>query len=165
VRSHCTDVSSIFTRDKRASVLPIDSHLPDQRSFGAQRIRRFWTNGWPPGSDCDPSDMGNGWVGCDDGIGHAVERVLGKGGSLELLSALRQEKSAELLLNYRLQMRTSGRNGAAPNANKTRENRSVRIGQVGLANRSTQPLCHLSAVCIQQLSTDSEIPWCVFGAL
>jgi hypothetical protein len=23
-------------------------------------------------------DMGNGWVGCDDGIGHAVERVFGK---------------------------------------------------------------------------------------
>jgi catechol 2,3-dioxygenase-like lactoylglutathione lyase family enzyme len=27
-------------------------------------------------------DMGNGWVGCDDGIGHAVERVFGKGEAL-----------------------------------------------------------------------------------
>lgn len=27
-----------------------------------------------------PPDMGNGWVGCDDGIGHAVERVFGKRG-------------------------------------------------------------------------------------
>ncbi len=42
-------------------------------------------------------DMGNGWVGCDDGIGHAVERVFGKGGRVALLSALRQEKSAEHL--------------------------------------------------------------------
>jgi hypothetical protein len=33
-----------------------------------------------------------------------------KGRSLELLSALMQEKSAELLLNYRLQMRASGCN-------------------------------------------------------
>jgi len=54
--------------------------------------------------------MGNGWVGCDDGIDYAVERVFGKGGSPALLSALRQEKSAELLLNYRLQMRASGSN-------------------------------------------------------
>jgi hypothetical protein len=78
---------------------------------GAQRISRFWTNGWPLGSDCGPQpDMGNGWVGCDDGIGHAVERVFSKGRSLALLSELRQEKSAELLLNYRLQMRASGCN-------------------------------------------------------
>jgi hypothetical protein len=55
-------------------------------------------------------DMGNGWVGCDDGIGHAVERVVGKGGSLALLSALRQEKSAGLLLNNKLQLRASGCN-------------------------------------------------------
>jgi hypothetical protein len=53
-------------------------------------------------------DMGNGWVGCDDGIGHAVERVFGKRGSVVLLSALGQDKFAELLLNYRLQMRVSG---------------------------------------------------------
>jgi hypothetical protein len=52
-------------------------------------------------------NIGNGWVGCDDGIGHAVERVFGKGGSVALLSALRQEKSAELLLNNRPQMRAS----------------------------------------------------------
>ena len=104
-------------------------------------------------------DMGNGWVGCDDGIGHAVEKVFGKGGSVAHLSALRQEKSAELLLNYRLQMRASGCNRAAPNANKTRENRSVRIGQVGLANRRIQPLCHLSDVCFQQLTTEPEMLW------
>jgi hypothetical protein len=54
--------------------------------------------------------MGNGWVGCDAEIGHAVERVFGKGGSLALVSELRQEKSAELLLNYRLQIRASGCN-------------------------------------------------------
>ena len=48
------------------------------------------------------------WVGCDDGIGHAVERVFGKRGSVVLLSALGQDKFAELLLNYRLQMRVSG---------------------------------------------------------
>jgi len=52
--------------------------------------------------------MGNGWVGCDDGIGHAVERVFGKRRSVVLLSALGQDKFAELLLNYRLQMRVSG---------------------------------------------------------
>jgi hypothetical protein len=55
-------------------------------------------------------DMDNGWVGCDDGIGHAVERVFGKGGSVVLLSALGQDKFAELLLNYKLQMRASGCN-------------------------------------------------------
>jgi hypothetical protein len=57
-----------------------------------------------------------------------------------------RSKFAELLLNYRLQMRVCDRNWEAPNANKTRENRSVRIGQVQLANRRIQPLCHLSAV-------------------
>jgi len=66
--------------------LPIDFHLPDLRSFGAQRIRRFWTNGRPEAIAAP--DMGNGWVGCDDGIGHAVERVCGKGGSVALPSAL-----------------------------------------------------------------------------
>jgi len=36
-------------------------------------------------------DMGNGWVGCDDGIGHAVERVCSKGESVALLYALSGE--------------------------------------------------------------------------
>ena len=90
-------------------------------------------------------DMGNGWVGCDDGIGHAVERVFGKGGSVALLSALRQEKSAEHLLNNRPQMRASECNQEGWNANKTNENWSVRTGQGELANRRIQPLCHLSA--------------------
>jgi hypothetical protein len=57
---------------------------------------------------------------------------------------LTRGKLAELLLNYRLQMKVYGCNWAVPNANKTLENRSVRIGQMGLANRSIQPLCHLS---------------------
>ncbi len=47
----------------------------------------------------------------------------------------REGKSAELLPNYRMQMRVCGRNWEAPNANKIRENRSVRIEQVELANR------------------------------
>lgn len=47
---------------------------------------------------------------------------------------------AELLLNYRLQMRVSGRNWTPANANKIRENRSVRIGQVESANRRLQTL-------------------------
>jgi hypothetical protein len=40
--------------------------------------------------------MSNGWAGCHDGVGYAVERVFGKGRSDALLSALRQEKFAEL---------------------------------------------------------------------
>src|SRR6266700_5368256 len=55
-------------------------------------------------------------------------------------------KSAELLLNYRLQMRVCRCNRGVRNANRTNENRSVRNGQVELANRRIQPLCHLSAV-------------------
>src|SRR5258707_10255288 len=66
---------------------------------------------------------------------------------------LRQGKFAELLLNYRLQMRGCGCNWEAPNANKMHENRSVRIGQVELANRRIQPLCHLSAVWFLQFTT------------
>jgi hypothetical protein len=49
--------------------------------------------------------MMNSW--CTLGV---VERVVSKGGSVALPSALRHEKSAELLLNYRLQMRASGCN-------------------------------------------------------
>ena len=98
-------------------------------------------------------DMGNGWVGCDDGIGHAVERVFGKGESVALLSALRQEKSAEHLLNNRPQMRASECNQEGWNANKTNEKWSVRTGQGELANRCFKPLSHLSGECFQQLST------------
>jgi hypothetical protein len=50
-----------------------------------------------------------------------------------------QEKRAELLPNYGLQTRVSGCDWETPNANKTRENRSVRIGQVQLAIRATSP--------------------------
>src|SRR5205807_7917098 len=43
-----------------------------------------------------------------------------------------QGKFAELLLNYRLQMKVYGCDSEAPNANKGRENRLARIGQVEL---------------------------------
>jgi hypothetical protein len=48
----------------------------------------------------------NGWLGCEDGIGHAAEGVFDKMQSLAILF-LRQEKSAALLLHYTLQMRAS----------------------------------------------------------
>ncbi len=44
-----------------------------------------------------------------DGIGQALERVFGKGRRIAILSA-RYEKFAELLLNFRLQMRVYDRN-------------------------------------------------------
>jgi hypothetical protein len=53
----------------------------------------------------------------------------------------RQGNVAELLLNYRLQMRVFCCNCGASNANKTNENRSVRTGQVELANRRLPLLC------------------------
>src|SRR5712671_6106114 len=44
------------------------------------------------------------------------------------------------------------------------ENRSMRTGQDELANRRIQPLCHLSAVCLQQLTTTALLnlvhSWC-----
>ena len=52
---------------------------------------------------------------------------------------------AELLLNCSLQMRVFCCNWGVSKANKTNENRSVRTGQVELANRRLQPLGHLSA--------------------
>ncbi len=53
---------------------------------------------------------------------------------------------AEHLLNFRPQMRVFRCDCELSNANKTKENRSVRTGQGELANRRIQPLCHLSAV-------------------
>jgi hypothetical protein len=52
---------------------------------------------------------------------------------------------AEHLLNFRAQMRVFRCDREVSNANKTKENRSVRRGQGELANRRIQPLCHLSA--------------------
>ena len=48
------------------------------RSFGAQRIRRILDKWLAARKRLRPPGMGNGWVGCDEGIGHAVERVFGK---------------------------------------------------------------------------------------
>jgi hypothetical protein len=43
---------------------------------------------------------------------------------------------------------------------KTLENRRVQTGQVSfLANRRIQPLCHLSGVYFQQLTTEPEMLW------
>jgi hypothetical protein len=53
--------------------------------------------------------MDNGSIGCADGSGHAAERVFGKGGSPAILSTS-PGKLAELLLNYRLQMKVYGCN-------------------------------------------------------
>jgi hypothetical protein len=58
-----------------------------------------------------------------------------------------------LLVHYNLQMRPSGCNSEQVKLLKRRENQRVQTGQVGLANRRIQPLCHLSAACFQQLPT------------
>src|SRR6266566_4731476 len=56
------------------------------------------------------------------------------------------------------QMRTS-------NSNKTREQQRAKARLVDLANRRIQPLCHLSAVCFQQLTTELPILWWLNGGL
>src|SRR5439155_21302406 len=58
-----------------------------------------------------------------------------------------------LLVHSNLQMRLSRCNGEQRKLLKTRENQRVQTGQVGLANRRIQPLCHLSAVWSQQFTT------------
>ena len=47
------------------------------------------------------------------------------------------------------------RNSEAAKSNKTLEGWFVRIGQVELANRSIQPLCHLSAFAFNRLACSS----------
>ena len=54
-------------------------------------------------------DLDNGSVGGIDGIGHVVKRVFDNALSLAILSA-KPARFAELLLNYRLQVKLCGCN-------------------------------------------------------
>ena len=102
----------------------------------------FWKNGYPLGCDCRTQrGQGVGWS-TQTGLATRSKEPSTKCEALQFCP-LRQEQFAELLLNYRLQVRVGGCKGAVPNANKTREYRSARIGQVELANRCFKPL-HLS---------------------
>src|SRR5882762_2403728 len=68
--------------------------------------------------------------------------------------------SGALLVHSNLQMRLSQCYREQRKLLKTGENQRVQTGQVGfLANRRIQPLCHLSAVWFQQLTTEPEMLW------
>ncbi len=70
---------------------------------------------------------------------------------------------AELLLNYRLRMRVCGCNCEAPKANKTHENRSVRIGQVDFSkpphSAALPPLRGLSSTAYHTTCDNLVAKW------
>src|SRR6516162_6827957 len=68
------------------------------------------------------------------------------------------------MVHYRPQMRRAPRKRKYLKAVKTLENWRVRTGQVELANRRIQPLCHLSGVLFHQLTILPYRIWRTFGA-
>ena len=81
------------------------------------------------------------------------------------ISDSRRQFLGALLVHYNLQMRPFQRNGEHVKLLKTGENQRVQTGQVGLANRRIQPLCHLSGEYFQQFSMVFRFECCTFGAL
>src|SRR2546430_2520259 len=104
---------------------------------------------------CAPADLSLLTISCVSAnlVAHTWSILVGVGPSLVLTLIMRNTSCGiigALLVHCNLQMRLSRRNWEQRKVLKTRENQRVQTGQVGLANRRIQPLCHLSGVYFQQ---------------
>jgi hypothetical protein len=95
-----------------------------------------------------------------DDLSNFLSRTIERKAEYDLSSDrfdLRAARERGNLLNYGLQMRVFRCNCGVSNTNKTNENRSVRTGQIGLANRRLKTLGNRSEPACPALRATTQV--------